>query len=165
MSAWLYNMVASHLNSTGTSSRNLFMDCHTCSIHSATLAMKTSPVTKHYHNSSALRIILRRHTLEHSDHHYRSPTGMCFVPVLFSVYTSEVRTDRPYCPLSLIKFADDISMVARFKDENWLAGKFLPIKKLHSWFEESFLVSARVWMCACVPVDVWICVWASDCCC
>lgn len=59
---------------------------------------------------------------------------------MFSIYTSEVWRDFPYCALLLIKFADVMAFVALLTDEDSLASYFLQVKKLHSWFEKSFLV-------------------------
>ena len=58
-------------------------------------------------------------------------------PVLFSIYTNEVMSNTT--TLTLIKFADDMALVARLKDEQSLSSYFNFIEHLISWFDESFL--------------------------
>ena len=58
-------------------------------------------------------------------------------PVLFSVYTNELMCNNAI--LTLIKFADDMALVARLKDELSLANYFLYVDTMKSWFDTSFL--------------------------
>ena len=66
-----------------------------------------------------------------------APQGAVLSPVLFSVYTNEVVSTNAL--LTLVKFADDMALVARLQDENSLAEYFLQLDLLKSWFKESFL--------------------------
>ena len=58
-------------------------------------------------------------------------------PTLFSIYTNEVTCSDAI--LTLIKFADDMALVARLKDDDSLARYFVQVQELNSWFEDSFL--------------------------
>ena len=66
-----------------------------------------------------------------------APQGALLSPVLFSVYINEVVSTNAL--LTLVKFADDMALVARLQDENSLAENFLQLDVLNSWFKESFL--------------------------
>ena len=66
-----------------------------------------------------------------------APQGCVLSPILFSVYTNEVVSTNAL--LTLVKFADDMALVARLQDENSLAENFLQLDVLNSWFKESFL--------------------------
>ena len=66
-----------------------------------------------------------------------APQGCVLSPILFSVYTNEVVSTNAL--LTLVKFADDMALVARLQDENSLAEYFLQLDLLNSWFKESFL--------------------------
>ena len=66
-----------------------------------------------------------------------APQGCVLSPILFSVYSNEVVSTNAL--LTLVKFADDIALVARLRDENSLAENFLHLDFLNSWFKESFL--------------------------
>ena len=66
-----------------------------------------------------------------------APQGSVLSPILFSVYTNEVVSTNAL--LTLVKFADDMALVARLQDENSLAEYFLQLDLLKSWFKESFL--------------------------
>ena len=66
-----------------------------------------------------------------------APQGCVLSPILFSVYTNEVVSTNAL--LSLVKFADDMTLVARLQDENSLAEYFLQLDLLNSWFKEGFL--------------------------
>jgi len=66
-----------------------------------------------------------------------APQGCVLSPVLFSIYTNELTCNTSV--LTLIKFADDMALVARLKDEHSLSQYFLFIETLSSWFDSSFL--------------------------
>ena len=63
---------------------------------------------------------------------------MCVLsPILFSIYTNEIISNTT--TLTLIKFAGDMALVARLKDEQSLSSYFNFIGHLISWFDESYL--------------------------
>ena len=66
-----------------------------------------------------------------------APQGCVLSPVLFSVYTNAVVSTNAL--LTLVKFADDMALVARLQDENCLAEYFFQLHVLNSWLKESFL--------------------------
>ena len=66
-----------------------------------------------------------------------APQGCVLSPILFSVYTNEVVSTNAL--LTLVKFVDDMALVARLREENSLAEYFLQLDVLNSWFKESFL--------------------------
>ena len=66
-----------------------------------------------------------------------APQGCVLSPILFSIYTNEVMSNTT--TLTLIKFADDMALVARLKDEQSLSSYFNFIGHLISWLDESYL--------------------------
>ena len=66
-----------------------------------------------------------------------APQGCVLSPILFSLYTNELTCNGPI--LSLIKFADDMALVARLKDEHSLSQYIQYTQILQGWFESSFL--------------------------
>ena len=66
-----------------------------------------------------------------------APQGCVLSPILFSIYTNEIMSSTT--TLTLIKFADDMALVARLKDEQSLSSYFNFIEHLISWFDESYL--------------------------
>ena len=66
-----------------------------------------------------------------------APQGCVLSPILFSIYTNEIMSNTT--TLTLIKFADDMALVARLKDEQSLSSYFNFIGHLISWFDESYL--------------------------
>ena len=66
-----------------------------------------------------------------------APQGCTLSPLLFSVYTNEMTCDDEF--LTLIKFADDMALIARLIDEHSLSAYFDFIDKIATWFDESFL--------------------------
>ena len=65
------------------------------------------------------------------------PQGCVLSPILFSIYTNEILPNTT--TLTLVKFADDMALVARLKDEQSLSSYFNFIGHLTSWFDESYL--------------------------
>ena len=65
------------------------------------------------------------------------PQGCVLSPILLSIYTNEIMSNTT--TLTLIKFADDMALVARLKDEQSLSSYFNFIRHLISWFDESYL--------------------------
>ena len=61
------------------------------------------------------------------------PQGGVLSLILFSVYTNAVVSTSPL--LTLVKFADDMALVARLQDENSLAEYFLQLDLLNLWFK------------------------------
>ena len=59
----------------------------------------------------------------------------------FFVYTNEVVSTNAL--LTLVKFADDMALVARLQDENSLAEYFLHLDVLNSWFKESGIFGSK----------------------
>ena len=66
-----------------------------------------------------------------------APQGCVLSPILFSIYTNEIISNTT--TLTLIKFADDMALVARLKDEQSLSSYFNFIEHLISWFDKSYL--------------------------
>ena len=66
-----------------------------------------------------------------------APQGCVLSPILFFVYTNEVVSTN--ASLTLVKFAEDMALVARLQDENSLTEYFLHLGVLNSWFKKSFL--------------------------
>ena len=66
-----------------------------------------------------------------------APQGCVLSPILFSVYTNEVVSTSAL--LTHVKFADDMALVARLRDEDSLVEYFLHLHVLNSWFKERFL--------------------------
>ena len=66
-----------------------------------------------------------------------APQGCVLSPVLFSIYTNEMMCDNEV--LTLIKFADDMALTARLRDEISLSIYFEFIAKLVTWFNDSYL--------------------------
>ena len=58
-------------------------------------------------------------------------------PILFSVYTNEVRCSDVL--LTLVKFAHEMALVARLRDEQSLSQNGMHADILNAWFVESFL--------------------------
>ena len=66
-----------------------------------------------------------------------TPLGCVLSPIFFSVYTNEVVST---CTLlNLVKFAEDLALVASLCDENSLAEYFLQIDLLNSCLKKAFL--------------------------
>ena len=65
-----------------------------------------------------------------------APQGCVLSPILFSIYTNEITCSTSI--LTLIKFADDMALVARLKDESSLSQYFDFINYLTNWFDSSF---------------------------
>ena len=69
-----------------------------------------------------------------------APQGCVLLPILFSIYTNEIMCNSSNSSnLTLVKFADDMALVACLKDEKSLKEYFDYIDFLISWFGDSFL--------------------------
>ena len=66
-----------------------------------------------------------------------APQGCVLSPILFSIYTNELTCNTAV--LTLLKFADDMALIARLKDEHSLSQYFQYIEFIDSWFDNSFL--------------------------
>ena len=66
-----------------------------------------------------------------------APQGCVLSPVLFSIYTNDIMCNNEI--LTLIKFADDMALTARLRDESSLSQYFDFICKLIKWFNDSYL--------------------------
>ena len=66
-----------------------------------------------------------------------APQGCVLSPILFPIYTNKIMSNTT--TLTLIKFADNMALVARLKDQQSLSSYFIFIGHLISWFDESYL--------------------------
>lgn len=66
-----------------------------------------------------------------------APQGCVLSPLLFSVYTNELMCND--LVLTLIKFADDMALIGRLKDELSLKRYHDFVRELIGWFDSSFL--------------------------
>ena len=65
------------------------------------------------------------------------PQGCCLSPTLFSIYTDFMKCNTDFT--SLFKFADDMALVGRLKNEDSIACYFNQASLLARWCEESYL--------------------------
>jgi hypothetical protein len=144
----LLDLVASHLDSTGTYVRILFMDFssafNTIQPHlllkrlldlnvNSTIVLWTREFLRDRPQRVSVSGILSDELIVNTG----APQGCCLSPTLFSIYTNEIFYSDAV--LTLIKFADDMALVARLRDEDSLARYFSEIQVLNDWFNESFL--------------------------
>ena len=66
------------------------------------------------------------------------PQGCVLSPILFSIYTNNI-TCNNNMDFSLLKYADDIALVAHIRDVNSLSAYHKLVGKLMTWIEESSL--------------------------
>ena len=144
----LLNVISQHLDSSGSCVRILFMDLSSAfnTIQPHLLIKKLLDLQA---NHSIIlwirsflcdrpqRVMLGGHLSEEVTLSTGAPQGCVLSPVLFSLYTNEITCNNTV--LALIKYADDMALAARLKDENSLAQYFQFIKDLRTWFDESFL--------------------------
>ena len=144
----LLDLILSHMDSSGNFVRILFMD-----FSSAFNTIQPHILLKRLldlHTNTTLvfwikaflcdrpqRVSVQNHLSNELVLNTGAPQGCVLSPVLFSVYTDELRCNNAI--LTLIKFADDMALVARLKDEHSLSKYFLFVDSLQSWFDSSFL--------------------------
>ena len=128
----LFDLVSHHLDSSGTFVRILFMDFfsafNTIQPHillKRLLDLNTNTTLILWINAflsdRPQRVSLEGHLSKELVLNTGAPQGCVLSPVLFSVYTNELMCNNAI--LTLIKFADDMALVARLKDELSLANR------------------------------------------
>ena len=144
----LLNIILSHLDKPTTFCRVLFMDFtsafNTLQPHlliSRLLDLQVSPDIvlwiRAFLNDRPQRVSVDGCLSDELVLNTGAPQGCVLSPVLFSIYTNELSCNSSM--LTLVKFADDMALVARLKDEYSLSQYFLYIDFLTSWFNSSFL--------------------------
>ena len=58
-------------------------------------------------------------------------------PILFSIYTNEMQISNDV--LTLVKYADDMALVAQLRDEHSFSQYFCQVEETSKWFKDSFL--------------------------
>ena len=143
----LLNHLVRHLDNAGTFARVLFMDFssafNTLQPHlliSRLLNLQVDPCIvlwiRSFLRDRPQRVSVCGHLSDELVLNTGAPQGCVLSPVLFSIYTNELTSSSI---LPLLKFADDMALVALLKDENSLSQYFLFIDYLAYWFDSSFL--------------------------
>ena len=150
----LFNLIASHLDTSGTTVRVLFMD-----FSSAFNTMQPHVLIKKLLNLEInpdlilwIRQFLydrrQRVRLNGSLSRYPvlsdevivytgAPQGCVLSPILFSIYSNDISCNNSF--LTLIKYADDMALVGRLKDDLSLFEYCLQIDAFVSQFTSTFL--------------------------
>lgn len=146
--ATLLDLILNHLDKPKTFSRVLFMDFssafNTLQPHlliSRLLDLQVSPSVvlwiRAFLCDRPQRVSVGGSLSEELVLNTGAPQGCVLSPVLFSIYTNELTCNTSI--LTLVKFADDMALVARLTDEHSLSQYFMYIESLSSWFDSSFL--------------------------
>lgn len=150
----LINLIVSHLDTAGNTVRVLFMDFssafNTIQPHILIQRLVQLDVNnnlifwiREFLCDRPQRVSLSTRLFGHSvlsDEivlNTGAPQGCVLSPVLFSIYTNNMFLNDPI--LSLIKYADDMALVGRLKDEETLSKYFTQVDLLNEWFKSSFL--------------------------
>lgn len=146
--AILLDLICGHLDKANTFSRVLFMDFssafntlqpHLLISRLLDLQVSSSVILwiRAFLRDRPQRVRVGERLSEELVLNTGAPQGCVLSPVLFSIYTNEMTCNTSV--LTLIKFADDMALVARLKDEHSLSQYFLFIDSLSSWCDSSFL--------------------------
>ena len=152
----LLHNVTTHLDSTGTSVRILFMDMSSAfnTIQHHILLQKLSDLKIHTNlilwikeflrdrpqrvllslNNAKLPRVLSDTIILNSG----APQGCILSPVLFSLYINDIQINDAI--ISLIKYADDLALIARLKDELSLTTYLTQIQNLCQCLKDRFLI-------------------------
>ena len=144
----LINLIASHLDKSTNYIRILFMDFssafNTIQPHLLIKRLLDLEVNhtivlwiRQFLSDRPQRVIVNGHMSGELTLNTGAPQGCVLSPILFSIYTNDVMLSNDL--LTLIKFADDMALVARLKYEASLSSYFSEIDHLCCWFKENFL--------------------------
>ena len=144
----LLDLVMRHLDNTGTFVRVLLMDFssafNTIQPHLLLSRLIDLDVSPHivlwirsFLRDRPQRVNVNRSLSNELVLSTGAPQGCVLSPILFSIYTNEITCSTSI--LTLIKFADDMALIARLKNEHSLSQYFDFVNFLANWFDSSFL--------------------------
>ena len=145
----LIQAVTEHLDRPKACARILFMDFSSAfnTVNIATLSSRLSDLKVHSAVILWIEEFLHNRPQKVKVNDFMSdslvvntgvPQGCILSPILFSVYTSEMKCNTEH--LTLVKYADDMALVARLTNAQSLNAYINYVAELTSWFEDSHLL-------------------------